>query len=195
MSVRSYCALLSLACSINLYSANIDMMANLASFAEKAAAWGTTILGFVDSDITGKCAEAKKEAAAVREMIDALRSDPVGFLNNFVYSKFECECDAKDEYKEVIAAGLATSCKTDEATGIHYKQYGNLNSKNYVFFFHGMMYDIEYPFSGVNNRGVLEKIKESGFNIVVVEYNLFKKDGQEMTYGFGQISEMSNHTL
>jgi len=113
------------------------------------------------------------------KMFLEFKKSPISFLNNQVYCKYECYCkEHPDLYK--------SKCQTDNKTGIHYKQLGNSKSKKYIFFFHGMLYDIDCLFK-------IEKgLADCDYNLVFVEYNSFKQGNDEVTYGFTQIKEMSD---
>ena len=150
----------------------------------------TSIFSTSEEDVEKKAKETKtKEEQKEEGFLDKLKKytnmflefkkSPISFLNNQVYCKYECDCE---EYPNLYAA----KCKTDNKTGIHYKQLGNSKSKKYLFFFHGMLYDIHTFWE------IEKKLAECDYNLVFVEYNSFKQGNDEVTYGFTQIKEMSD---
>lgn len=130
--------------------------------------------------------------------------DPIGYFNSLIYEPYECECDDSDVRKDDINDNIATKCKIDRETGIHYRQVGDLNSNKYIFFFHGMKYDIEafaYYHTTVTEDDGKEvevsntsvgPLKNCGYNIVVVEYNSFNESGTEKSFGLENIKNMSD---
>ena len=150
----------------------------------------TSFFSTSEEDVEAKAKETKIEDKQKEEgffdkvkkyanMFTEFKKNPISFLNNQVYSKYECLCEKyPDLYK--------FKCQTDSKTGIHYKQLGNSQSKKYLFFFHGMLYGI-HSFSEIE-----KKSDEFDYNLVFVEYNSFKQGNEELTYGFTQIKEMSD---
>ena len=129
--------------------------------------------------------------------------DPIGYLNNIIYKPYKCKCDNWEELKSNINDNIATKCKIDKDTGIHYKQVGSLNSNKYIFFFHGMTYSLErfaYYYTTSTEYGKEVKLsnfdvgplKDCGYNIVVVEYNSFNESGTEKVFGLENVKKMSD---
>lgn len=143
-----------------------------------------------EEDLEAKVKETKTEDEQKEEgffdklkkyaiMFAEFQKNPISFLNSQVYYKYECDCE---KYHNIYKS----KCQTDNKTGIHYKQLRNSKSKKYLFFFHGMLYDIHSFWK------IEKQLDECDYNLVFVEYNSFKKDNEEITYGFTQIKEMSD---
>lgn len=104
---------------------------------------------------------------------------PVNFLNYCVFSRFECDCEADPR------------CKTDEHTGVHYREFGDLNSDNYVFFFHGMLYKID-NYDLIKLEKAVTGSDLRSYHFVSIEYNSFHVGGDdvEQALGFSDIDDL-----
>lgn len=133
-------------------------------------------------DVGNKIIENAEEIT-VDMFINMFKADPLGTINMFIYPKFQCD---KSKFPHVHCG----DCITDEDTGIHYKQLGNKKSKKYIFFFHGMLYNLDSGDMGDTNDYFKENAE---YNFINVEYiSLKNKEGVEETYGLSQINKMSN---
>lgn len=124
----------------------------------------------------------KVEEFTADMFIKAFKADPLKAINMAIYPIFQCN---KNIYPDLHCG----ECITDEDTGIHYKQLGNIKSKRYIFFFHGMLYNLD---SGDMDAANDYFKKNTEYNFINVEYISLTNEGVEKTYGLSQINKMSH---
>lgn len=113
------------------------------------------------------------------EAAKVFSDSPASFLNYCVFSRFECDCKADPR------------CKTDEHTGVHYREFGDLNSDDYVFFFHGMLYEID-NLELIDLEKAVHGSDLRSYHFVSIEYNSFHVGGDdvEQALGFSDIDDL-----
>ena len=172
-----------------------DSVIDWKAFLAKGKEWWNTVKTTVKETVTDMANAAVETAKNVGNkiienveqitadmFINAFKANPLGAINMVIYPKFQCN---KNEYP-MLHCG---ECVIDEETGIHYKQLGNKKSKKYIFFFHGMLYNLDSL--GMETTNEYFK-KNTEYNFINVEYVSLKNNaGVEVTYGLSQINAMS----
>ena len=119
-----------------------------------------------------------------KEAAEIFERSPASFINHCVFNKFECGCETDPK------------CKTDGRTGVHYREFGDLSSNDYVFFFHGMLYAIDCDDLIEIEKAVPGSDLKS-YHFVSIEYNSFYVGGAdgEVALGFTDIDDLCDNMV